>query len=336
MKYMKFAFLTLILVSLFYAHPVYAQSSKPAESPELAKSREITREVLKLFSEGEFEKALPLAQSALDLREKALGSNDQDLIPLLINLAEINNSLKRLEKSESFFNRALKIAEIAYGAEDIRIASILDRLAYVEAAMGHNDTLERVLIRSLKIREKSPGANDLEIAQTTYVLAQLYRVNSEYKKAVPLYQRAIELREHAAEYDHTSLIKALEGYVYVLIALKRTEEATKAQQRIGELSAQKATTQEGGVLNGKALVLPVPSYPMIALDEHLSGTVRVQVLIDERGNVISATALNARDAHPALVVAAEKAAMKARFAPTLLSGSPVKVNGIIVYNFVRH
>ncbi len=87
----------------------------------------------------------------------------------------------------------------------------------------------------------------------------------------------------------------------------------------------------GGVLNGKALSLPKPPYPQIAKAAHASGTVVVQVLIDENGNVVSARAVSG---HPLLQAVAVAAARGARFSPTKLSGQPVKVTGVIQYNFV--
>jgi protein TonB len=63
----------------------------------------------------------------------------------------------------------------------------------------------------------------------------------------------------------------------------------------------------GGVLNGKAVRLVQPPYPPIARSAHASGQVVVQVLIDARSS---------------------------KFTPTKLSGQPVKVNGVIIYNFV--
>jgi protein TonB len=86
----------------------------------------------------------------------------------------------------------------------------------------------------------------------------------------------------------------------------------------------------GGVLNGKAVNLPKPSYPPIARTAHASGTVVVQVTIDETGKVISAHAISG---HPLLQAAAVQAAYGARFSPTQLSGQPVKVTGTINYNF---
>ena len=87
----------------------------------------------------------------------------------------------------------------------------------------------------------------------------------------------------------------------------------------------------GGVLNGKALSLPKPAYPPIARAAHASGTVVVQVLIDENGSVVSAHAVSG---HPLLQAAAVGAAKSARFSPTKLSGQPVKVTGVIQYHFV--
>jgi len=87
----------------------------------------------------------------------------------------------------------------------------------------------------------------------------------------------------------------------------------------------------GGVLNGKALKLPRPEYPAAARAVKASGAVNVQVTIDEQGNIISASAVSG---HPLLRQAAEQAARQAQFAPILLEGVPVKVTGVIVYNFV--
>ncbi|MEP6945352.1 MAG: energy transducer TonB [Acidobacteriota bacterium] len=86
----------------------------------------------------------------------------------------------------------------------------------------------------------------------------------------------------------------------------------------------------GGVLNGKALTLPTPAYPAAAKAVSASGTVSVQVLIYEDGTVYSAKAVSG---HPLLRQASEVAACSSTFSSTLLQGSPVKVSGVITYNF---
>ncbi len=93
-----------------------------------------------------------------------------------------------------------------------------------------------------------------------------------------------------------------------------------------------AQTVSAGVLNGKATTLPKPGYPAAARAVRASGTVTVQVVIDETGKVASA---NAVSGHPLLRAAAEKAAAGSEYTPTMMSGQPVRVAGVITYNFVN-
>jgi TonB family protein len=87
----------------------------------------------------------------------------------------------------------------------------------------------------------------------------------------------------------------------------------------------------GGVLNGRALKKPQPDYPPIARAARAQGTVVVQIVVDENGDVISATALSG---HPLLQQEAVRAAREAKFTPTKLCGKPVKVSGVVTYNFM--
>lgn len=109
--------------------------------------------------------------------------------------------------------------------------------------------------------------------------------------------------------------------------------ATPVTTIIGQANGASPTEGSivGGVLNGKAIALPKPAYPAIARAAHASGTVVVQVLIDEEGNVVSAHAVSG---HPLLQAASVAAAREAKFSPTTLSGERVKVTGVIQYNFV--
>ncbi|MCA1557537.1 MAG: energy transducer TonB, partial [Acidobacteria bacterium] len=86
----------------------------------------------------------------------------------------------------------------------------------------------------------------------------------------------------------------------------------------------------GGVLNGRAISLPKPAYPEDARARRITGTVVVQITFDEEGKVIKAYVVSG---HPLLREAAKKAARQARFKPVILQGKPVKVTGVLTYNF---
>ncbi len=95
--------------------------------------------------------------------------------------------------------------------------------------------------------------------------------------------------------------------------------------------AADSKTNKTEAVNGKAAYLPQPVYPPAARAVKASGAVQVQVMLDELGTVISAKALTG---HPLLRQAAEKAAKSSKFQSTRMKGMPVKIVGVMVYNFV--
>ena len=104
--------------------------------------------------------------------------------------------------------------------------------------------------------------------------------------------------------------------------------ATPPNPRQAAGEAGKKGPIQGGMLNGKAIYLPVPEAPA----GDANGVVIVAILVDEQGSVVDARAVSGpQHLQPAAVAAARLA----RFSPTLLMGEPVKVNGTLSYNFVK-
>jgi TonB family protein len=91
---------------------------------------------------------------------------------------------------------------------------------------------------------------------------------------------------------------------------------------------QKVTSH---MLISKVIDLPKPVYSQMAKTMRAQGPVNVQILVDEGGRVISAHAVSG---NAILIKSAEEAARRARFTPTMLNNQPVKVQGVITYNFV--
>ena len=123
------------------------------------------------------------------------------------------------------------------------------------------------------------------------------------------------------------LVNASDG---TIVKTEREERKRENPELINSnRSAERAL--DGGVLNGKATSLPVPEYPLSARQAHVSGSVNVEVLIDETGNVVEARSVSG---HPLLQAAAVSAARQATFAPTRYNGEPVRIKGVVIYNFV--
>jgi TonB family protein len=104
-------------------------------------------------------------------------------------------------------------------------------------------------------------------------------------------------------------------------------DANRSKPQVAAPSRAQIT---GGVLNDKAIEMPKPDYPEAARLAGITGIVKVQVTIDEHGQVISA---EATDGPKELRKAAVDAALKARFEPVRLHGGLIKVTGVLTYKF---
>lgn len=87
----------------------------------------------------------------------------------------------------------------------------------------------------------------------------------------------------------------------------------------------------GRSLDGRFQSKPRPLYPAEAQRLGISGTVELQVSVDETGSVTSARVVSLP--LPLLDEAALEAVYKARFSPAQVRGRPVRTAGVVTYDF---
>ena len=313
--------------------PQEAAPKSAAQSPELLEAEKLNAEVVELYKAGKFDEAVPLAKRVLQIREKTLAPNHDLIVSALINLGEVYRSLKKYGEARTYYQRLLTIYEQASTKDPAAMASVLDVLAYLNYRQFNFDATEKAYQRALALREQATGPGNLEVATSLYNLAEFYRLRGEFKKAGPLYQRAIEIKGTALGPDDKEVIKALERYSCLYYSMRQPEKWKDAKSQFSFLRPKDAAIDDTvEILDGKALSLPRPAYPDVAKANHVSGIVIVKVTIDETGKVIQAEDMCA--AHPLLINGAVQSAYKAQFTPTLRSGVPVKVTGVITYKFV--
>ena len=88
----------------------------------------------------------------------------------------------------------------------------------------------------------------------------------------------------------------------------------------------------GGVLNRWVISVELPAYPQKAQEKQIEGTVKVQLIINEDGEVISSWPVSGPEE---LWAASVKAAVSTRFRPTEVSGKPTKVAGVLLVSFMN-
>ena len=323
----------LLLAALLFAN----NFNSSQESAELKEASTLTESVIKLFNQGKYDEALPLANRVLQIREKLLPRNDPQISSALNNLGEIYTAKKDYKAAIQVYLRMLQAHEEVFGKEDVNLTFTLDRLAVLHYAAGSFKETEAAYKRMLALREKAHGSNSAQVAESLYTLGEFYRARRELALALDSYKRSLNLygkltgvrtREYERVSDGVRCLSYNHGKSELFQELTEIWNQFEPPDAANKGAAKKS---ELTVLNGKALKLPKPDYPDAAAQRRLSGIVVVKVEIDETGTVIRATDMC--QGPPFLSESAVAAAMKARFSPTMLDGKPIKVPGIILYNF---
>ena len=157
--------IAVFLVGLFLSVP------RAALAQGLDEAATLNQQVLQLYSQGRYSEAIPLAQRALAIREKALGSDHPEVAQSLNNPAE----LYRVQ---------------------VEVVISLNNLAELYRIQGRYADAEPLFKRSLAINEKALGPEHPNVATSLNNLAALYESQGRYTDAEPVYQRASNTREN--------------------------------------------------------------------------------------------------------------------------------------------
>src|SRR5687768_7588790 len=101
-----------ILSPLFLAALLLVNTFNASQEPaELEEARTLNESAVKLFNQGKYDEALPLAKRALQIREKLLPRNDPQISSSLTNLGEILMARRDYKPAKEIFQRLLQIHE---------------------------------------------------------------------------------------------------------------------------------------------------------------------------------------------------------------------------------
>ena len=330
---MKRLLLIISAVVTVYSH-ILAQGGQDAELTRL------NAELSKAYAAGNYETALTFATKIVEISRQSFGKEGRHVASPLKNLGFVQMAKgdgkagqKTLEEAVSIFKKYADLNQ----AEGSAFASALETVAAIKM-QGETSAGEENLELALKWREKSNGPDSASTATTLATLANVKFWKRDYPAAAAFYKRALLIMAKTTK-DLTE-----DNISIVYERAKCSFRKAKSEQNFGDVETEyksiinsrsdvkKATFVTGGVLNGKATFLAKPTYPDDAKKVRAGGAVAVQVLINEKGRVLSACAVP--EANQLFAESVEIAALKSTYSPTLLAGTPVKVSGLIVYNFV--
>lgn len=326
--------MALFILASFNFSGLRAQTPTATPAPSAAQNElnQLNGEVIKLYSANQLDKALPLAEKVVQRTQALLGADSEQLVTAWKNLGEIQMARKKYGAAVASFEQAAKVQEAKLGANALPLAATLMRLGLAYFQDSQTDGAEKSFARALAIREAQLSANSPLIAESADLLGQIYDFKKDWGKAAPLYQRAFFIKETLQPKPDDV---ALAGEKYACMmgkAGRQTEYEAEAEKR-RQANANKPPSTDivnGGIMNGKALVLPRPIYSSEAKKARATGTVSVKILVDEQGRVLHACAITGA---PLLRDGSVESAYQAKFPPTSVVNKPVKVIGILNYNY---
>ncbi|BBD62071.1 peptidase-like protein [Nostoc sp. HK-01] len=206
-----------------------AQQQNSAYSQEqpaaLKEAEELNQQVIKLYKEGKYSTAIPLAKQALDIREKVLGKEHPLVATSLNNLAELYRIQGEYQQAEPLYQRSLAIREKILGKEHPDVATSLNNLAVLYDSQGKYQQAEPLYQRSLAIWEKVLGKEHPLVATNLNNLAELYRRQGKYQQAEPLYQRSLAIREKVLGKKHPDVANSLNNLAVLYNAQGKYQQA---------------------------------------------------------------------------------------------------------------
>lgn len=354
---------SLLSLALQDVHSAPAQNANGTQAAGQSEITRLSAQVAVLYRQDKYDEALVLARRVVALVEASSTVDALSRVTAYSNLGAIYLAKREGGSAVKAFQRAVEIYETQKPDRDNA------RLGNLYVSLGTALIFERDLNKAkqayenaLTLAEQSKPQNAPRIGMMLFRLGEISQALNDETPARLYYARALttysELTRPLTKADR-DLLESYFCTLYLisdpkaesgkysakdnltlsadLRAILSTPEGVSPKDHLARSNEAREPDPKpfdgvGGVINGKATKRIVPLYPPEAKAERASGTVFVFVTIDEQGNVIETKACGR--VHMALQKAAEEAARGWKFAPTTLSGTPVKVTGVIIFNFI--
>ena len=148
---------------------------------------------------GEFAQAERLFLEALRHAEKP-PSSPLEVAGILVNLAALDTEQARYLDAERLFLRALALAQRAGGTKSYAAAQVLWHLIGLYADIGRLDRMNPLVRQYEEIAMLKLPPDSLERAESLGNVGRIYLAHNDSRKALPLFQTALEIVEsHHAE-----------------------------------------------------------------------------------------------------------------------------------------
>ena len=102
---------------------------------------------------GKVDKAVPLYELAVEIRQKSFGPKHPSVATALVNLAVLHSQMKKHSEALPLYERALKIYEDSLGRMHPRVGETLKNLAVLSYEEGNFEKAAELYKRAMEIKE---------------------------------------------------------------------------------------------------------------------------------------------------------------------------------------
>lgn len=178
-----------------------------------------------LYSKGEYIKALPVAQEAVNTAKKEFGEFHSFYATSLNNLAIAYESIGRYETAEPLYIESMAIRKKVFGEHHPDYSQSLTNLALMFLSTGRYEKAEPLLSEALKIDKKVFGEFHANYASGLNNLGGLYNNMGQYEKAESLFAEAMKIDKKVLGEKHPYYASDLNNLAGVYASMSQYEKA---------------------------------------------------------------------------------------------------------------
>lgn len=203
---LKRGIMLMMMLAVFFQ--AFGPDIAYAQSANLKKAEALRKEVRRMYKEGRYSEAIPLALKALAIEERELGPENVTVANSKNNLGELYRKSGDYSRAEPMYKQALAVYEKVLGPKHNNVAITLNNLGMLYQSLGKFSQAEGLHKRALAIYKKVKGPESAQVANTINNLAILYKTQGKYDKAISMYEQAAAITKKTigSEHPHYAII----------------------------------------------------------------------------------------------------------------------------------
>jgi CHAT domain-containing protein/tetratricopeptide (TPR) repeat protein len=214
----------------------FAQADTKEEQLELAES--YNKQFMQYYQQGEFKKALPLAEKAFKIRKSLLGEKDPDTLTSLNNLAAIYQAVGHLNEALPLYEQGYRLSKEVLGTKHPQTLGILNNLAFIYQTVGRINEALPLSEQGYSLSKEVLGTKHPNTLISMIVLAAIYESVGRFNEALLLSEQGYSLSKKVLGTKHPNTLISMIVLAGIYKAISRLNEALPLYEQGYSLSKE--------------------------------------------------------------------------------------------------